>query len=460
MKRIRSILLVSAALAAAGTVWAQDRLGRPAPAPTVKLGIRYTDELRGFSLRPPADVERVREASPHRLAGWIRRDQKAATVRWSLEVLRIRQQPTKLPLAEYAKTVAAKLAQSDNFKVRSTRIGTVAGKPAMHFRGAWSGALKLWRRQSWVQTEPGVYLVLNISGPETDQAEMDAVLTAVANSLKLFDPKAALAERRENLKRGKAIIKGLSDKRLAALTVSTAQYFTISVSGKSVGFLRITESIITRGGATGLRVVRGGSLKSPGAPKQLVREELFATADRKAEQWQRLEEIPSGISIQDAIKQGQLLLVQTVLPGKPRESHKKELPGPIREAYLPQALGAVVARLVDRTKPGGWAFAVYSPARQSFEMRTVRVVGPDLISLGGRKVLATRLTDQMASDAPIASLWVNEKGRILRMRAAGGVTMELADKNAIITQFAADLVEIDKLPEKVKDRYRYKPGWQ
>jgi len=146
MKRILAAASAAVFLAGMGDLGARPA-SAPASAPAVRLGVRYTDVFRGFSLCPPAGAQRVRETSTRRLVGWVQRDDKTRAIRWSMEVLQTSHKPTKLSISEYAEAVTKELAKGQ-FKVKSTQVGTVAGKPAMHFRGIWRGALTLWRRQT------------------------------------------------------------------------------------------------------------------------------------------------------------------------------------------------------------------------------------------------------------------------------------------------------------------------
>ena len=447
MKRILTAALAAIAAVGIGGVKARPGPGRAtASAPAARLGIRYTDVFRGFSLCPPAGAERVRQASPRRLVGWVQRDGKTRAIRWSLEVLQTRHKPTKLSIAEYTKAVAEELAKGQ-FKVRSRQIGTVAGKPAMHFRGIWSGALTLWRRQTWIRTAPGQHLVLNIAGAMSAQAEMDGILSAVAGSLKLFDPTPALVERGEGLKRGSEALGKLSEKLLRQMLEAKVRYFTIRRAGKTVGFLRFSESFAERDRVQGVWIVRYGMLKAASGPRQLTREELFATADRSVERCKRVLIEGEGKAArritQETLKDRNILLAQVRQKGLPTQSRRRTVPKTLLPAYLPRAFDLVALRLIDRSKPRSFAFAVYNPAAHDFDLRTIRIVGPEKITLGGRQLSATRLTDQMAADAPVANVWVDSKGLLLRMRTAEGLTVERAERKAVIGKFAAELLELD-----------------
>ncbi len=425
----------------------------PAPGRGEAVGRRLTATLHGFSICPPREVERVREASTHRLARWVRRDDKTGAVRWSMEVLKNQHKPNEMPAAEYAKVVAKELARNEQFKIESIDVTIVAQRPAMHFRGIWSGALQMWRRQIWVPLGPEEHLVLDVAGRMSDRGEMDAALTASAGTLRVFDPSAAIAERSKGLTRGSGVLGKLTHEKLRAVLADEPQYFLVELKGRTVGFLKISEGMATRSGARGLRVVRSGALKLAGKPRQLIREELFATADRAFETWRSTAVIGEGKAaagpvVLEAIKQHGLLLVHTTRPGVARQTQQLQVPQPVRAAYLPAAFSAVLPRVLDRSRPGAYGFAVFSAEAGDFHLRTVRVVGPEQIVLDGKKVSGTRLTDRASQDAAVASLWADPKGFLLQMRTAEGLTTRRADRQDVLSAFAKELLELSKLERK------------
>jgi len=428
----------------------------PAETAPPALSGRYRNVLQGFSLCPPAGTERIRQTSLRRLVAWVKRDPATRAVRWSLEVLRTRQRPTKLPLEQYAQAVARELARKSRFKVESVRLGVVAGRPAMNFRGMRGGELRLWCRQCWVQVRPNEYLVLHIAGAEGYKAEMDAVLTAVAKTLELFDPAQARKERAEGLRRGQKLLQGLTDSRLRALLPGRVLYFTLRLKDKPVGFIRLTMQIARPHGQAGLRAVRWGALRMPGQPRRLICEHLFATADGQFERWNSIVVSGEGQTatrvLQEAIKQDELLLVQTRSAGGPWKTRQYRIPKVIRGAYLPQATALVITQLIDRSQPGCYGFAVFNPAGGGFDLRTIRVLGPAKVTLAGNTVAGTHLKDQKADDAPLADVWVDAAGRLIRMRTAEGLVIDRAEADAVVKPFAAELVELQKLSERLARR--------
>ncbi len=246
-----------------------------------------------------------------------------------------------------------------------------------------------------------------------------------------------------------------TDAKLRLLLSSQPTYFTISLKGRVIGFLRITEAIDRPfDGQMGLTVVRWACLALPGQPRQLIHEELFCTADRRVERWRHALMTGSGRSasraFQEGIKQGDLLLVGSSGQGRAPLSKKHLIPPTIREAYMPGAMSAIAPQLIDRSKAQSYGFAVYNPVAGGFDLRRIRIVGPETLRVGPKAVPAVRLTDQKADDAPVTEAWVDVAGRLLQTRAPGGLLVQRATPGTVTSLFAAELNELKKLASKVK----------
>ncbi|HET6426888.1 MAG TPA: hypothetical protein VFJ30_00650 [Phycisphaerae bacterium] len=456
MRLLLTMTLTWFAAAAPGQTPPPVTPGRPALAP------RYVSVLNGFSICPPAETERVRETSRRRLVAWTQRDPATGAIRMSMEVIRTLQLPTTSPLDQHARDIATRLLATSRLKVESTEIGTLAGKPAMHFRGMTEGELKLWCRQTWVKIRVGTtggpddklvpdeHLVFNLTGPADDKARLDAMMTASLATLQLFDPVAARREGGENLARGAEALAGWTEAKLRPLLSSEPVYYTMHVGGRVVGFLRVTETIGRPfDDATGLAVVRWGCLKAPNEPRRLIHEELFCTADQRVERWRHAiltGEGPGATRVfQEGIKQGNVLLVGSRSRRGPATSTKHVIPDSIIAGYMPAAMSAIATQLIDRTQGRAYGFAVFNPVACAFDLRTIRVVGPATLRGSGGDIQATRLTDQKADDAPVVDVWVDAAGRPLRTQAPEGLVIQRAAPDTVVKLFAAELIELEKL---------------
>lgn len=403
----------------------------------IPLDQPYIDPLNGFSLRPPLKTTRTRTTAASRLVKWSRRDDRTGTILWTLSVSRCSE--PKLEGADpsaWAKQLASRLRKSDLFETGSYEIAPLAAKTALTFRGITKGRVKFWQRRVMIHLHKHEFLELRISGPINMQEKLDSIATAVLATLKITDPEVALARRKANLARGRELLDGLSDSKLRVLIRTRPQWFLYSSKGKPVGFMLKIESLLGPAGRKGYQVRTWMMLKvAPGHLTQ-IRREMFATADRSAESWSETGRKTVDGKISRMSERGARTgeqITSTLLRGSKTKTNK---PVKVPQAhYLPRAMAWLLHRMVDLKKPAAYAFATYDAARNDFNLRTFTVGKPQEIELGGRNVRAVRVTDQLSADSAPATMWLDEKGNLLTMQAAGGLVMEAASEQAVTRRF-------------------------
>jgi len=415
----------------AGALAAADRAAH------IPLDQPYIDPLHGFSLRPPLKTTRTRTTAPGRLVQWLRRDDRTGAILWTLSVSR-RSEP-KLKGADpsaWARQLASRFRKSDLFETGSYEIAPLAARTALTFRGITKGRVKFWQRRVMIHLHKRAFLELRISGAVNMQEKLDSIATAVLATLEITDPKVALARRKANLARGRELLDGLSDGKLRSLIRARSQWFLYSSKGKPVGFMLKIESPLGPAGRKGYQVRTWMMLKAAPGHLTEIRREMFATADRSAESWSETgRELVDGkisrMSERGAGTGGQI--ASTLVRGSKTKTNK---PVKVPQAhYLPRAMAWLLHRMVDLKKPAGYAFAAYDAARNDFNLRTFTVGRPREIELGGRNVRAVRATDQLRADSAPATMWLDEKGNLLTMQAAGGLVMEAASEQAVTRRF-------------------------
>jgi len=443
-----------------------------APAP-VTLADRYTDPLNGFSLRPPAGAKLNRGSAGSRLVSWSRIDLKAGAMVWTLSVRRARGTIGKMGLKAYADALAGKLRKEEGLDIESVRLAPVAGRPAIHFRGRTGGMMSIWQSQVWVSTRPGVpggeagqFLIVSIVGSTDIKARLDAICTTVVDTMRLTDPEMVKEIMRENLKRGYKLLAGVDGRKIGSVLHATDRWYLLQAGGKTVGFTRVQEGPALEKQASGYRVTTWSVASPPKGDARLLKRVLFTTPDRRVERWKEQVQVGQGDQAQsvaiDGIKQADLIVctvdraghidsTQQVLPQRDviLERMKKKAGEGVTvrpedvviPEYLPRALGEMLGRLIDLSKPGAYAFAVYNVETGDLDMRTYTVVGPETITLGGRQVKAVRVLDRPAQDREPVTTWLDVKGGLLRSRTPKGTVMELSSRAAILARFpAADKV--------------------
>lgn len=441
-------------------------------APATSLGQRYTDPIQGFSIRPPAGCEIVRDPSTTELVSFNLRDLGTGAIQVSLKVLKaaeymeeriaLLERPDATPqqraadLLEYGQNLAAQMAIDQQYHVDESALRTlaVAGLPALNIEGTLGSPAQMYVRQVWVhrpwaQGQPSSFFVLRASGPSDDADRVRSVLEASMATLELHDPTATREQLHLDLEAGRALLEQLTVERLAAAAAPEEYWLGIQHDGRLIGFSRYQEQPFSALNSAGVLVVSDLVVMPPGGPVSLSKREMYASHDVEAERWERYELTRSSdggerVHHEFAIKQRNVLLLQTVIDLHNTENQQRRLPA--GGFYLPQAFSPLLPRLVDRSRPGqSYAFAMYNPASGGIDMRTIKVVGPRTIAVSGQSFQATLLEDRMAQDAPVVQVYVDEAGLPLQIVSEDGTTIQRTTGEALRARFPREWQEIRQL---------------
>ncbi len=415
-----------------------------------ELGPRFTDSLRGLSLQPPAGAEMRRETGGASLVQFSLRDGQTGAVAVSMYLLEATvREGVADDLAAYAQALAEDLRREQGYALtaEAVQLTTVAGQPAIDLRGPIGQVAKTYCRQVWIQREPGHFLVVQVRGPLDQAPRVNRLSDASLATLELFDPDQARRQREQDLARGSDLLAGLTLERFRQVIAPRDYWLAVLQKGRMIGFVHYTESLGTRLEAEGLLIERETVLTGPDGSQTLSKEVLFATPDRQLERYDTQAVLinPSGQSTphrEFGLKQADLLLVQVVTSPTTTADKQLQLPA---EIYLPLAMSPLAPRLVDLDQPGSYGFAVYNPAGQNIELRTLTVVGSSTVRLGGQEFPATLLTDQMALDAPRSRVYVDAVGLPLRIEAEDGTVLQQTTAQAILAQFRNQYEQVRKL---------------
>jgi hypothetical protein len=402
---------------------------------------KYSDKLAGFSLRPPLETEQIKEPSSSCVVRWVSRDAKTSAVVWSVGVNAVTEakrdaNKPDLSLKEYSKALVATLKAQEGLEANSVEVTLVDGKGAIDIRGTTVALSTFWRRQVWVLAEPGRFLIFWVSGPIDDKDHLDALLGAVLATIKTFDPLEVLKAEEANLLRGRLLLATIPARKLAP--AEAEQWFLFRQDGKAVGWTLQMEELGRQEKHNGLAVKTLTMLRLPKDQLRLSKRTLFASPDG-FEQWQEtlaVGEAPTQTVIEETGLRQEGMIVCTVAQGVRQQSHKKAVPfdpNEPREMYLPRAIGAILPRLIDLSKPVGYSFASYSSQDNKFKLRTITVIGPDKITLAGRQIDAIHLTDvEEANEESASDLWVDAKGMPLRIKGPGWPDIETSTRDEIV----------------------------
>jgi len=408
-----------------------------AEAGEIKLASPYIDPVRGFSLRPPVDTVRSRATSANRLVVWTRRQSPKAPILWRLSVY-ARTDETFKPggdLLAYGRALAKRLAKAEGFKAPAPRIVDLAGTKAINLRGLTAGKVQFWQRRVWVYLRAGKFLEVRMSGPASAREKLDAIATAVLKTLKITDPKDAQTQRKAALTRGAKLLKAFTDKKLIGALDTKAQWFLYRRGEQVIGFMLQKETASKSAGKSGCRIKSWIMMKLDGKTLKL-RREMFTTADRSAETWLeagRVESAGQNVIMEEKGTRSDSRIDCRITVGKKTVKNK---PAAVpKDNYLPRAMAWLLRRMVNLKEPLPYAFATYNGRTGGFNLRTFTIVGPDEIEAGGRKVRAIRVTDQLTSETQAADMWVDMDGKLLIMKAADELIMEIASDKAVERRF-------------------------
>ena len=403
----------------------------------IKLASPYIDPVRGFSLRPPVDTVRSRATSANRLVVWTRRQSPKAPILWRLSVYGRTDETFKpgADLLTYGRALAKRLAKIEGFKAAGPRIVDLAGTKAVNLRGLTTGKVQFWQRRVWVYLRGSQFLEVRISGPASAREKLDTIVTAVLKTLKITDPKDAQVQRKAALAGGAELLKAFTDKKLIAALDTKEQWFLYRRGEQVIGFMLQSEASAVSAGKSGCRIKSWIMMKLDGKTLKL-RREMFTTADRSTEKWfetGRVESAGQNVIMEEkGTKSDSRIDCQITVGGKT----VKKKPGSVpKDNYLPRAMAWLLRRMVNLKEPASYAFATYNGRTGGFNLRTFTVVGPDEIEAGGRKVRAIRVTDQLTSETQAADMWVDMDGKLLIMKAADGLIMEIASDKAVQRRF-------------------------
>ena len=406
---------------------------------SVELGSRYIDPQNGFSLRPPAGGERVREFSRARLVRWVMREKRTRAIAWMLTV---RKEPITKPaqgVKGYAKQLWARLEAAPGVRVESVRIADAAGKEAFHVLYQRNDKVVRWQHDLYIRADSARYLVLSIEGPPDGREQLETAFNEVSATFRLIDRVSARQARKANLARGAALLKGLTRQQLDAVAGGEARWYLYRRGGRDIGFCCVSAGAARSGPARGYEVRTFTRLPVAGGKVMHLRRTMFATADRSQERWTEVVRIRQGgktVRTMEEIgtRQGAVITCRVIADGKSKKL-SKPLPPVTAAHYLPRAFALLLGQLVDRKQLAAYTFASYTTAANDFDMRTFTVIGPERIVLGSKTVDAVRAADQVAADAEAAALHLGGDGTLLRMKTDVGVTMERSTRRAVLRRF-------------------------
>jgi hypothetical protein len=406
------------------------------------MGSPYVDLFHGFGLTPPAGAERSTDRIPAQLVSWRFRDAKTNAILWTLAVGKIVNKEAPDDLDAYAKSLAAALKEKENFQLAASQVHEIAGHPAVDFKGHTEGGkVQWWQRQVQIAAGKGNFVLLRMTGPVDAAESMDATMTAVLATVKIIDPKEALAQREKNLKAGAEFLKTLTPEKLKAAIQTEPWYALGIIDGKIVNGGVLTQSA-AQDQAKGIEWRIDFFLARPDGEVIHTIMKMSASADR-ASGTEQLKAQSQTSAIMNLTESDWKITYEnaSATRGRMTKTVTTTVPPEFRGYYLPHVFIFALPQLLDLKKPATYGFAVYAWESNSFDVYTVTVVGSKKIEIGGKQVQAYKIDIQNTEDSATFENYVDEKGRMIR--TVGGSMA--VDKETFLKAFpkAAEMIGKD-----------------
>ncbi len=449
----RTTIIALAWLACLGLLLTKSFAAPTATAVPATLGqaSRYTDEMNGFSIRPPKGGSLAQSRQTSCLAQWVCHRPKSDKLLWSLSIHRSDTKVAWPDIRAAAQALQAELGQA-GAKVEAAKFLTICNLPAVNFSGTIAGAKQLGPaggttklpdtcfRQVWIQLQPGQYFVVKWDSVSLPGTFLDATWAKTLASLELQDTRKVIRQKTANARRAYELLwKSLSDEKLGLALPAKPQWFLIRQGDKPVGWTSIEARRVRCKGTDGFEVRLWAMTRIPGQKVRLSREVMFVGAKLSMELWQSRVQVGSGAQAGLVVEQGlrqQDMVVVAIDENGRAEQRQKKLPESVKNILLPKAIGILLPKLIDLTQtPAAYTFAEYDSGKNDFRMRTFTVIGSAEVNIDGRIISAIKVTDKPSANAKPLTLWLSSRGEILLSQAPGGLQAEKTTREKVLAIF-------------------------
>lgn len=259
----------------------------------------------------------------------------------------------------------------------------------------------------------------------------------ICGEVQLVDSRKMILKKTENVKRSYDLLwKTLTEEKIGQALPKDPQWFLVRKKDKDVGWMRLEARKVRRSEVDGFEIRTWALYKIPGSDVRLVRKVMFSDPKLSMELWQARTQTGSGEESQLFIEEGlrqQNLIVSTIYEnGVKEQQHTKELPEKVKNILLPKAIGMLLPKLLDLKLSAAYTFAEYDSMENIFQMRTFKILGPEEVNIGGKVLQAIKATDQPAVNAEPITLWLDEKGNVLRLDTPDGINITAAMRKQVL----------------------------
>jgi len=425
--------------------------GRPDAEPTTQpvLGLPFTSQAAGISLRPPAGVKSITRAGGESIVEFVNNEKKI-----SLKVTRTAlSKPLKLTIPADAPgptingekdkglleiTVDQLVRSLPNSKVLRQDVmpladhnagiillrGTVGVQPQLIQQAIIQVNEQLY--YNIIYATPGQPFDAPVDKPDATELAATNMFRAVLDSVQILDQEKLRIDQEDRLFRTRSLFVNWNEAKLRSVLMAE-QWLRVQRDGKDIGYSYIVEETETRGTTPGVKIgIRARTV--PEAGRQVDGETWYHVSfDRKIENWssialftggdEKYYSTEFGSSVQrrkpvvdhnevaaEKREKGENVGVKMVdiysltVHRVAKKTTKPEIERELPPFYLAQGLGHLMPRLMPIKEPQKYLFASYSSADEEVKLRYVDVGAETSVRLGGAKLQAVPITDRFGYD--------------------------------------------------------------
>lgn len=486
-----------------------DKLGLDPKKPSALLGDAFESPVAGISFRPPAGSKAIKQTDQDHVVDYVDEDRH-----WILKVTRARlaqamplqsakvKGADRMGLLEY--TVQDVLKEHPAAEVLRQEIINIGehgvGMSALRFN---IGSQRYLRQQALFQVDEQLYYVFNLTTPaakegrpEDNDNERQAAETfrAMVETIQLIDRSWIKTDQVNRLFRTRALFTDWQDKggRRIKNAIVPEMWLRIMRDGKDIGYSYVAEQFVegkdvksNPGRAYDGVLINVRSRTMEKGNQVDVGSQMFSSLDRKHEDWTNVvnEVNNKGQKNEDKRQNSEygfseLRMTRVVdrdvardpkdphaPPGRDVEAYKLSVTRPNRDKdtmskpeyftpspwYIPEAVGAMLPRLLPLNRPVTYLFQSYIGEQREVMHRYVDVGFEKTVQLGGQTLQAIPITDRIRLEGSPTIHYMSPEGKYL-----GSVNEEA--KLTILPTDKASLEKIWKVVEMKNEEIPPAPG--
>ncbi|MBT3279106.1 MAG: hypothetical protein HN909_02195 [Phycisphaerales bacterium] len=453
----------------------------------------YTNDFHGIQFSIPKGATRSAHIGKGQLANWVKLEEGAdgSKLTWSLSLHQNFNEKENVSLTQLGLQLAERVRRLPGGKVTDKSIATLGEhkvlllegvtKPGQHTlldesgnvisQTSASNVKTMHFRQAWIELKPKSGMFLTIKLDAVEGQSIQTLWDTVWKSILKKDPSAFHAQLKVQTKNASTFLESLQTKTIHAALPEGPQWILLSKNGKPIGWRCLHAKTCIRGynkqmyaldsgrkGTKGTRF-RTWSYMCPPDKEQtqasVSRSLSFLADSSDVEHWQSITQnglekkktdVPTAsiVNSLEGLRQNNMIVSILSQGGRPK-TYEHPVDIAIRAFYLPRTLDPILPKLLDRTKGRSYTFACYNVNNEAFAMRTLTIVGPEMISLSTGRTHAIKITDQPDMGAPRNTLWVDPATGTLLRATSGTMEILACDQRAILAKFPDALAVIKTL---------------